>query len=199
VSHLELLDAELQNFQIELSESQRILLGKYCDELVHWNQKINLTALAGASLVRRLVVEPVWIARKLQMRESLLDVGSGNGSPAIPFQIVCPSLLCDLVEVRAKRAAFLRHLTATLKLSNSRIHRARFEDVVSALRTPRWISLQAVRLSKDLIDAIASVADQTTTIVWITSVRQECSLVPTKALTVPFTDTKVLLFRLDLS
>ena len=197
--HLELLESEFHTFQIEVPRVQKLALATYCDELVRWNSKINLTSLSGAALVRRLVAEPVWIARELHVGGSLVDIGSGNGSPAIPFHIVSPFLTCDLIEARAKRAAFLRHLAVMLKSSGITVHRARFEEVASSLKSPTWISLQAVTLTQEIIDSIRSIASPTTTIVWITSQGAQPVLNPVRMLTIPITRTQVFLFNLDLS
>ena len=89
VSHLEILEAELQEFQVELTSHEKTLLARYCDELIRWNKKVNLTGLQGAEMVRRLVVEPVWIGLRLQFSGTLADIGSGNGSPALPLHVCC--------------------------------------------------------------------------------------------------------------
>jgi 16S rRNA (guanine527-N7)-methyltransferase len=198
VSYRELLESELPSFQVQLPDAQKIALAKYCDEVDKWNDKINLTALSGAALVRRLIAEPVWIARQLPLSGCLVDIGSGNGSPAIPFHLVSPSHYCHLIEVRLKRAAFLRHVVSTLKLRNVRVHRCRFEQVSTSLINPDWISLQAVGLTRKLVDSIRRIASPTTTIVWITSPAAQSVLAPLRMLTVPNTGTRVLLFRLDL-
>jgi 16S rRNA (guanine(527)-N(7))-methyltransferase RsmG len=200
VLHLELVEKELQALQIKLPTVQKLALASYCDELHHWNQKINLTALVGADLVRRLAVEPVWIGRQLGLAGSLLDIGSGSGCPAIPLRIVCPLRSCDLVEARSKRAAFLRHVVATLNLQNTVVHRARFEDALKGLPKPDWVTLQAVALTHSLVRSIRAIASQTTTIVWVTS--SASPVVGLRSLTRfagPFTGTDVLLFQLDLS
>src|SRR5262249_51468212 len=199
VSHLEFLESELHTFHIQLLPAQKLALARYCDELVRWNRRMNLTSLSGASLVRRLVAEPVWIGRELQLTGSLADIGSGNGSPAIPFHIISDFQACDLVEARIKRAAFLRHLVTTLKLPNVTVHRARFEDIAGSLKGFSWISLQAVALSEKLFDSIRRIAGPTTTIVWISSEGSEPDWTPTRTLRVPFTRTQVFLFNLDLS
>jgi 16S rRNA (guanine527-N7)-methyltransferase len=199
VSHLELLESEFHTFHIELAQVQKLALASYCDELVRWNNKMNLTSLSGARLVRRLVAEPVWIARELQLAGSFADIGSGNGSPAIPFHIVSRFVSCDLIEARAKRAAFLRHVALALKLPSVTVHRARFEDVARSLKSPNWISLQAVALSSKIIDSIRPIAGSATTIVWISSQGTEPDWTPIRTLTVPRTTTQVFLFKLDLS
>jgi 16S rRNA (guanine527-N7)-methyltransferase len=198
VAYLDILTSQLLEFGIDVPESQKISLAAYCDELIRWNEKINLTALSGEKLVQRLVVEPVWIAQALKLSGSLTDIGSGNGSPAIPFQIVCPYLRCDLVEARAKRAAFLRHLCLKLKLPGTRIHRAKYEDIAPAVSQSDWITLQAVALTPQLLSVIRGFVRSTTTIVWITAGNVETTLSPVESLSVPITGTRVLLFRLDL-
>jgi 16S rRNA (guanine(527)-N(7))-methyltransferase RsmG len=199
VAYLQLLESELHTFEIDLPRPQVLALAEYCSEIDQWNQKVNLTALTQAALVRRLIAEPVWIARQLGMRGSLLDVGSGNGSPAVPFHIFHPFQSCHLVEARAKRAAFLRHLVRALNLRNVVVHRGRFEDVCHTVPTADWISLQAVALTTRLANSLRRVASPTTTIVWITSGNTQTDLNPVKSVAVPFTGTQVFLFQLDLS
>jgi 16S rRNA (guanine527-N7)-methyltransferase len=199
VSHLDILDSELRNLQIDLPAAQKLKLARYCDELGRWNQKINLTALSGAEMVRRLVLEPVWIGQQLNFKGKLADVGSGNGSPGIPFQIVCGLELCHLIEARVKRAAFLRQLISELELVDTHVHRARLEEVVTTLGEVDWITLQGVAFAPRLVDSIKKIASTDTTIVWITSSRIDRSARAFRTLHLPFADTQVLLFRLDLS
>jgi 16S rRNA (guanine(527)-N(7))-methyltransferase RsmG len=200
VSYRELLESELEIFQIKLRDTQKMALATYCQELEKWNKKLNLTSLGGSALVRRLIAEPVWIAQELALSGSLADIGSGNGSPGIPFEIVCSFRHCHLIEARLKRAAFLRHLVKTLDLGGTvTVHRSRFEDVATSLKEIQWVSLQAVGLTNKLVDSIQTIGGSTTTIVWITSPGARCGLRPFKTLQVPITGTQVFLFQLDLS
>jgi len=196
VAHGEILESELQKFQLDLPDSQKLLLARYCDELVHWNQKINLTGLTGANMVRRLVVEPVWVGLRLKPSGMLVDIGSGNGSPAIPLHIVSHLDKTHLIEARTKRAVFLRHLAASLKLSDLAVHHARFQEVAPILGSPDWITLQGVALSPELVDSIRQISSKTTTVVWITS-DARAPMDPVEVLDVPITRTQVFLFQLD--
>lgn len=197
MTHLEVLESELREFQLDLPSRQKTLLSRYCDELDRWNQKINLTGLRGSEMVRRLVVEPVWIARQLQFVGTLVDIGSGNGSPAIPIAVVSQLEKAHLVEVRTRRAAFLRHAVNSLDLSVVEVHRARFEEMASKLGSVDWVTLQGVLLTQKLIHTIRDIAT-TTQVVWITS-GGRAPIQPAAVFEVPITKTKVLLFRLDLS
>jgi 16S rRNA (guanine(527)-N(7))-methyltransferase RsmG len=195
VSHLEVLESELRTFQIDLASEQKLALAAYCDELHRWNKKINLTGLSGAEMVRRLVVEPVWIALQLKPTSVLADIGSGNGSPAIPLHVVGGLQTSHLIEARTKRAAFLRHVATTLKLSGLQVHRARFEEVARTLGTIDWITLQGVALDAELLDSIRQISSATTNVVWITSSAIQAPFNPERILLVPFTNTQVFLFH----
>jgi 16S rRNA G527 N7-methylase RsmG len=197
VSSIEVLESELRNFQIDLPAEQRLTLARYCDELVHWNKKINLTGLCGSDMVRRLVVEPVWIGLQLKPQGILADIGSGNGSPAVPLHVVCGFKEAHLTEARARRAAFLRHLTTTLPLTDVVVHRGIFQAIASELRPVDWVTLQGIALTAELIDSIRKGAKSTTNVVWITSSDARTSLQPQSTLRVPITGTEVFLFRLS--
>jgi 16S rRNA (guanine527-N7)-methyltransferase len=196
--YADILDSELQAFQLQIPTPQRQQLVQYCDELDRWNKKINLTGLKGHDLVRRLVVEPVWSAQELQLSGTLADIGSGNGSPAIPMHIVRDLERCELIEVRAKRVAFLRHISANLRLSAVTVHHSRFEEAARNLEKVDWITLQAVALTGQILDSIRQISLPTTTIVWITSGTHP-PVEPFRRVLVPVTGSEVLLFRLDQS
>jgi 16S rRNA (guanine(527)-N(7))-methyltransferase RsmG len=195
VSYLEVLESDLRKFDIELPAAKKQLLSRYCDELVHWNKRINLTGLNGVEMVRRLVVEPVWIGDQLKPQGTLADIGSGNGSPAVPMHIVCSFSKVHLIEARMRRAAFLRHLTTTMPLPRVVIHRARLEDVTSEVAPVDWITLQGVGLTGELLDPIEQIAAATTNIVWISSAQAKLPLSPVRILRVPHTGREVFVFR----
>jgi 16S rRNA (guanine527-N7)-methyltransferase len=194
VSYLELLELELQEFRIDLDSGQKATLVTYCEELSRWNKKINLTGLTGAAMVRRLVAEPLWMGVQLKPSGVLLDIGSGNGSPAMPLQVVSDFRECHLVEARSKRAAFLRHVAATLDWTNVEVHRAVFEEIALQLEPPDWVTLQAVAFTKDLYDSLRRISRSTTNVVWITSGAAKTSFTPARSLTIPTTGTKILIF-----
>ena len=196
-SNIEVLELELRNFQINLPLPQKQLLARYCDELIHWNQRINLTGLSGVELVRRLVVEPVWVGLQLKAQGILADIGSGNGSPAVPLHVLCNFRKTHLIEARTKKAAFLRHLTTTLPLSAVIVHRAKFEGIVSELGQVDWITLQGVALTAGLLDSVRPIAAATTNIVWISSSGAVVPMNPDSTLRVPHTGTQVFLFRVN--
>lgn len=163
-----LLAQELSRLDIQFSPEVEAKLATYLRELEHWNRRMNLTSLAERDLVRRLVAEPCWIGQELQMSGTILDLGSGNGSPGIPLFIGRQLLRADLVEARLKRAAFLRHVASCLGNENIFIHRVRLEDMKAGLGSD-WITLQGVKPVPSLIQALQRLFAPTTRVVWITS------------------------------
>ena len=98
-------------------------LVRYLMLLRHWNRRMNLTALPLEPLsdatVDRLVVEPLAAIGHLPNETtSLLDIGSGAGSPAIPMKLARPSLRLTMVEARVRKSAFLREAARHLGLAN---------------------------------------------------------------------------------
>jgi 16S rRNA G527 N7-methylase RsmG len=147
--------------------------------------------------VRRLVEEPVWIARELGIQGRLIDIGSGNGSPAIPICATRRISAAVLVESRLKRSAFLRHVVESLSLSCVAVYRVRLEDAGVELKRlePDWITIQAVSLNADLLAALSRIVSKTTQIVWITA-RAKPPAEQARVIRVPESETEAWVFRI---
>jgi 16S rRNA (guanine527-N7)-methyltransferase len=178
-----------------LPGAAELQLTRYCEELDRWNRKINLTALGGEALVRKLIVEPVWIAATLQIAGVCIDIGSGNGSPAIPVHCLGKTAM-HMVEARIRRAAFLRHLSSALELENAWVHRAELRSAVAELPVADWISMQAVNPSADLLLAVQRISKPSTALLWITSETTAHSrFAGSKILSLPFSQTVAVVIR----
>jgi 16S rRNA (guanine527-N7)-methyltransferase len=192
------LDAEFQRLNLVVSEDTRRRLAAYVTELERWNAKINLTSLSGSLLVRRLVVEPIWIGRQLELSGGVADVGSGNGSPAIPLWLTRPIESLHLIEGRARRAVFLRHVVSQLYLSRVTVHRKRVEDLPATMGPLDWITLQAVAPDRRVIAALKRLVVPATRIAWITA-HTRAPLAAASVIPVPDSPTVVWVFHLDQS
>ena len=164
-----ILQEEFLRLGLSISPEIHEKLETYVRELEHWNRSINLTSLRGVNLVRRLVVEPGWIGTKLQMSGNLMDVGSGNGCPAVPLYLLCGLNRVDMVEARTRRAAFLRHIAKQLGASGMVIHKSRLENMKEFSVPVDWVTFQGVDPTPRFIKALGSLVPSTTRIVWITS------------------------------
>jgi len=138
----------------------------------------------------------VWIGVQLQMSGNLVDVGSGNGCPGIPMYVSCGLKRLDLIEGRARKAAFLRHIANELGQDGIVVHRVRAEDMQDAPPTVDWITLQGVDPSSRLIQTLRRLFGSTTRVVWITS--RELSISGNAArISVPSSNTIAWVFELD--
>jgi 16S rRNA (guanine527-N7)-methyltransferase len=138
-------------------------LEAYFRLLAHWNQTINLTALPlddpTDEAVDRLIIEPLLAARESGSPSNWYDLGSGGGSPAIPFKIAHPRATLTMVEARSKKAAFLREAIRVLELIETGVEQKRFEDVAGTPQrraTADLVTIRAVRQDEALFTALAN-------------------------------------------
>ena len=106
----------------------------YYELLDRWNRKINLTALDDPDeAVDRLLLEPILAARHLPRSDGrMMDIGSGGGSPAIPMKLAAsPSASLTMVEVKARKSAFLREAIRVLELPNTSVETTRYEELLT--------------------------------------------------------------------
>lgn len=128
---------------------------RYLNLLLRWNARLNLTALSGDEAIDRLVIEPLAAAAHLPHRGTLLDVGSGGGSPAIPLKLSRPGIALRMVESRARKAAFLREAVRALGISDAQVETKRLEDLPPCpAELPLVVSVRAVRIDRALAQAI---------------------------------------------
>ena len=108
---------------------QSAALAAFVELLLKWNKVYNLTGVRGADeVVDRHLVES-FALRALLRGTQVADVGSGGGLPGLPLAIVEPERRFTLIESRAKRVRFLRHVVAELKLANTEVAHGRAEDL----------------------------------------------------------------------
>jgi 16S rRNA G527 N7-methylase RsmG len=83
-------------------------LERYLDLLAVWSARVNLTGARTPAGRVALLVAPVLPGAPLPAPGTLLDVGSGNGSPGLVLALLRPDLEVTLLEPRQRRWAFLR-------------------------------------------------------------------------------------------
>jgi 16S rRNA (guanine527-N7)-methyltransferase len=97
-------------------EEHREHLARYGARVLESNRKFNLTGAKNAAEFAPHIIDSVTIAPYIE--QSLVDVGSGGGLPAIPLAIVTgvPVLM---IESTAKKARFLEEMLAEFGLAGS--------------------------------------------------------------------------------
>ncbi len=117
---------------IDLQPEQTSLHAEFLALLSAWNERMNLTSLSDRDeAVDRLILEPAAAARLLQSATSLLDVGSGGGSPAIPLKVQLRQASLCMVESKIRKGAFLREAVRKLGLNDVRVESRRFEELLT--------------------------------------------------------------------
>ena len=134
-----------------LPDELAVGLTAYYELLARWNRKINLTALDNPDeAIDRLLLEPIVATKQLARPDvSIMDVGSGGGSPAIPMKLAAPGAKLTMVEVKARKSAFLREAVRTLALGQTTVETSRYEELLARPElheTFDVLSLRAVRV-----------------------------------------------------
>ncbi len=98
----------------------------YCELIIKWASKINLTSIKDPrSIAVTHFIDSLTLLRHIPPQSSVLDIGSGAGLPGIPLKICLPSISPVLVDARGKRVFFMREAIRTLGLEKTRAVKAR--------------------------------------------------------------------------
>lgn len=93
-------------------------LTAFANELLKWNQKVNLTAItAPDEVVDKHLLDSLAVLPEVSGAGRLLDLGAGAGLPGIPLAVALPGLEVTLVDAVAKKVGFMKHVIAMLGLA----------------------------------------------------------------------------------
>ena len=132
---MEKLRAGAQKLGYRLTPEQLEQFSIYYQELVDWNQRLNLTRIIDYEEVQ-IKHFPDSLTVTLALKSSitsnhprLLDVGTGAGFPGIPLKILLPHISLVLLEATTKKTTFLHHLKEKLGLHDIEIIVDRAEEI----------------------------------------------------------------------
>lgn len=114
---------------------------------------MNLTGLKRESeILKRHFLEPIAVADLIGDHGTLVDLGSGNGFPAVPLKVLHAGLDLVLVESSEKKSAFLWAVLRELGLKGSRVETRRVRRLadLADLLPCRYLTWRAVR-GQDLL------------------------------------------------
>ncbi|MBG0786267.1 MAG: 16S rRNA (guanine(527)-N(7))-methyltransferase RsmG [Anaerolineaceae bacterium] len=118
---------------LKLSQDQLAKFQIYEDELLEWNEKMNLTAIRDVEGIRAkhfldsLTVLLAWERQGSPAR--IIDIGTGAGFPGLVLKLIWPSSQVTLVESVHKKADFCRHMVEKLNLQQVKVLSERAETV----------------------------------------------------------------------
>jgi 16S rRNA (guanine527-N7)-methyltransferase len=120
---------------LTLPPELRQKLESYYRLLAAWNTKINLTGLDLGELtpeaLDRLLIEPLVAARYVPSGATrMIDIGSGGGSPAIPFALGVAGMRLLMVEAKTRKSVFLREAVRATAMPAD-VVTARFEELLA--------------------------------------------------------------------
>lgn len=100
----------------------------FIELIAKWNKAYNLTAIRDKSEMASLhILDSLAILPHLH-GQSLIDIGTGAGLPAIPLAIYRPEMEFLLLDSNSKKTRFVQQAILELKLKNASVHHGRVED-----------------------------------------------------------------------
>ena len=145
--------AAVREAGLEISVREAEQLGRHYQVLRRWSRRMNLSGIKNEEeIIRRHFLEPVAAAELLGDKGGLLDLGSGNGFPAVPLKVLHPELDLVMVESSERKSAFLLTVLRELRLQRARVetrHVRRISDLGDLLPV-RYLTFRAIR-GRDLL------------------------------------------------
>lgn len=135
---------------IEIDKEAAKKLFRFCELLRLWNKTHSLTTLRTDEEFTDAIVDSVYPLKFCGEFDSLLDIGSGAGFPAIPLAIIKKNARFTLCEPLVKKYAFLQFAKIELELNNITVKKNRVEELVGD--EFELITSRAVANSKTLMD-----------------------------------------------
>jgi 16S rRNA (guanine527-N7)-methyltransferase len=139
-ANMKYLNSGAEKLGLQLTPRQLEQFHIYYQELIDWNQRVNLTSITEFrevqikhfldSLTVTLAFKQPMVGEGLR----LIDVGTGAGFPGLPVRIVLPGIKLVLLEATGKKAAFLHHVKKMLGLDDVEILVGRAEEVAHKAR-----------------------------------------------------------------
>ncbi len=142
------LGEALAGHGIELPPEKVDELGRYCQLLWQWNEKINLTRHTDyGKFVARDLVDSMALERLIDSGDRVLDVGTGGGVPGIVLRTLRDDLEVVLSESVAKKAKAVADIAENLN-NGVRVVHARAEDLLDSERFDTLVVRAVAPLAK---------------------------------------------------
>ena len=117
---------------IKLSDDQNLILERYMEGILQWNEKVNLTNITDPEEFRvKHTLDSLVCAEYPEFRfaKNVIDVGTGGGFPGVPLAVYAPEKNFVLMDSLKKRLKIIDELTEELGITNVQTLHGRAEDV----------------------------------------------------------------------
>ena len=118
--------------RLRLQLSEKAIKKEICflDELLRWNQRINLTSIRNRDeAIERHLLDSLLLLPHLHAAKKIMDMGSGGGLPGIPLAIALSTLQVVSIDSVGKKINFQKHIKRLLQLDNLTVVQSRIEDL----------------------------------------------------------------------
>jgi len=106
----------------------------FLEELLRWNQQINLTAIRDPrEALEKHLIDSLILLPLITEAADLLDMGSGGGLPGIPLAIANPEIKVFSVDSVGKKINFQKHIKRRQNLTNLHPLHSRLETLDEVL------------------------------------------------------------------
>jgi 16S rRNA (guanine527-N7)-methyltransferase len=160
----------LSGFRISVDDNQVLQIQEYIRILLHWNERLNLTAIRDPlEILHRHFGESMYAASAVPVENGrLADVGSGAGFPGIPLKIVRPEVQVFLIESNIKKATFMAEVIRELALQDTRVLVSRYEELGEEIAPLDYICSRALGEFPSFLEWAASpVVSAAGVLLWI--------------------------------
>lgn len=131
----EYFDTKLNELNIEATNDKTRRFKTYYEELVSYNENVNLTSIVEkAEVYEKHFIDSILPINFFKPNTTICDIGTGAGFPSLPIAIANEKLNIFAVDSLRKRIDFLSILIEKLGISNVRVFHSRAEDFAQKYR-----------------------------------------------------------------
>lgn len=114
------------------SEDKISKLEGYMDEILEWNNKVNITNIVDRNdFIEKHYIDSLVIGNEDIFKNSkdIIDVGTGGGFPGVPLAVSCPDKNFTLLDSLNKRLKIIDQVTDNLDINNVTTCHGRAEEL----------------------------------------------------------------------
>lgn len=119
-----------KEINVDITEEQSNKFYVYMQEIIEWNNKINLTAITDEKeIIVKHFIDSLSILKYTYNAKNMIDIGTGAGFPGIPIAIMNENISITLLDSLNKRVIFLNNVIDKLNLKNVKAIHGRAEEI----------------------------------------------------------------------
>lgn len=129
---MKILEKFLEKNNVANATAKAELLLRYMNEILEWNEKVNLTAITDRSeFVRKHFIDSLLAINSEEYKnaKTVIDVGTGGGFPGVPLAICFPEKNFLLMDSLAKRIRIVNETCEKLAIKNVKAVHGRAEEL----------------------------------------------------------------------